>query len=587
MRFLHSLQWRIVLAYTALIVISMGLVSLYLIGFVRSTYISNLEERLENEAGLVGEIASYYLQNQLGSEELAEASERLGVVTDARITILDLDGTVLADTWEAPELMENHALRPEVRDALNTGLGKDTRVSSTVGVEMLYIAAPIRVDDTLMGVARVAMPTSVIQSNVNRIIATISLSAVIVTALSLALGYYLAHRTSRSVRSVAEAAGRLAAGDMEHRVEALSQDETRELAEAFNSMATSLRTNIQALSGERDKLSAVLETMGDGVVVIGSEDQVELFNTAGEALLGVGGPPSEGARFMEFVRDYELQRLVSLCQETKQRQYGEVELLQRGRFLSCIATPLSGDGSPGVLLTLHDLTRIRQVETTRREFVSNVSHELRTPLAAVRVMAETLESGALEEKDVARDFVRRIQGEVDRMNSMVEDLLELARLEGGQDTLSLAPVDLVSLMEGARSQFQAQAEAKSIKVEVNAPEGLPGVLGDEEKLRQVLSNLLENALKFTWVEGEITLSAHAEAGFVTVNVSDNGVGIPEEHLPHIFERFYKVDRSRRDGGTGLGLAIVKHIVQSHGGEAWVESRASGGSSFSFRIPAAT
>ena len=220
MRFLHSLQWRIVLAYTALIVISMGivlaytalivismgLVSLYLIGFVRNTYISNLEERLGNEAGLVGEIASYYLQNQLGSEELAEASERLGVVTDARITILDLDGTVLADTWEAPELMENHALRPEVRDALNTGLGKDTRVSYTVGVEMLYIAAPIRVDDTLMGVARVAMPTSVIQSNVNRIIATISLSAVIVTALSLALGYYLAHRTSRSVRSVAEAA---------------------------------------------------------------------------------------------------------------------------------------------------------------------------------------------------------------------------------------------------------------------------------------------------------------------------------------------------------------------------------------------
>ena len=165
-------------------------------------------------------------------------------------------------------------------------------------------------------------------------------------------------------------------------------------------------------------------------MVIGSEDQVELFNTAGEALLGVGGPPSEGARFMEVIRDHELQRLVSLCQETQQRQYGEVELLQRGRFLSCIATPLSGDGSPGVLLTLHDLTRVRQVETTRREFVSNASHELRTPLAAVRVMAETLESGALEEKDVARDFVRRIQGEVDRMNSMVEDLLELARLEG-------------------------------------------------------------------------------------------------------------------------------------------------------------
>ncbi len=586
MSFLHSLQWRIVLAYTALIFISMGVVSLYLIGFVRDSYITNLEARLENEAGLVGEIASYYLRSHPDSAELAAASRRLGVTDDARITILDLEGTVLVDTWEAPESMENYALRQEFQDALHTGSGSNTRLSAAGGQEMLYTAAPIMVQDAPAGVALIAVPTSTIDSNVNRIIATISFSAVIVTAMSLALGYYLARRTSRSVRAVAEAAGRLASGDMEHRVEALSQDETRELAEAFNSMAASLRTNIQDLSNERDKLSAVLETMGDGVVVIGPQDQVELLNTAGEALLSVGGPTPEGVRFMEVVRDHELQRLVSLCQETGERQYGEVELLQRGRFLSCIATPLSGDGSPGVLLTLHDLTRIRQVETTRREFVSNVSHELRTPLAAVRVMAETLERGALEEEDVARDFVQRIQGEIDRMNSMVEDLLELARLEGGQDILNISPIDIRSLMEGVRDQFRVQAETKSIRVEVSVPDDIPTVPGDEEKLRQVLSNLLENALKFTLVEGDILLSARAEGRNVSVSVRDNGVGIPEEHQPHIFERFYKVDRSRRDGGTGLGLAIVKHIVQAHGGEVWIESREGGGSALSFRLPLA-
>ena len=564
----------------------MGVVSLYLIGFVRDSYITNLEARLENEAGLVGEIASYYLRSHPDSAELAAASRRLGVTDDARITILDLEGTVLVDTWEAPESMENYALRQEFQDALHTGSGSNTRLSAAGGQEMLYTAAPIMVQDAPAGVALIAVPTSTIDSNVNRIIATISFSAVIVTAMSLALGYYLARRTSRSVRAVAEAAGRLASGDMEHRVEALSQDETRELAEAFNSMAASLRTNIQDLSNERDKLSAVLETMGDGVVVIGPQDQVELLNTAGEALLSVGGPTPEGVRFMEVVRDHELQRLVSLCQETGERQYGEVELLQRGRFLSCIATPLSGDGSPGVLLTLHDLTRIRQVETTRREFVSNVSHELRTPLAAVRVMAETLERGALEEEDVARDFVQRIQGEIDRMNSMVEDLLELARLEGGQDILNISPIDIRSLMEGVRDQFRVQAETKSIRVEVSVPDEIPTVPGDEEKLRQVLSNLLENALKFTLVEGDIVLSARAEGRSVSVSVRDNGVGIPEEHQPHIFERFYKVDRSRRDGGTGLGLAIVKHIVQAHGGEVWIESREGGGSALSFRLPLA-
>ena len=365
------------MAYTALIFISMGVVSLYLIGFVRNTYITNLEERLENEAGLVGEIAAHYLQSNLNPADLAAASERLADITDARITVLSSDGTVLADTWEDPASMENHAMRPEVQGALAAGLGKDTRVSATVDVEMRYIAAPIRVDDSVLGVARVAMPTSVIQSNVNRIIATISFSAVIVTAMSLALGYYLARRTSRSVRAVAEAAGRLASGDMEHRVEALSQDETRDLAEAFNSMATSLRTNIQNLSNERDKLSAVMDTMGDGVVVIGPQDQVELLNTAGEALLGVGGPTSESDRFMEVIRDHELQRLVSLCQETGERQYGEVELLQRGRFLSCIAHTLSGDGSPGVLLTLHDLTR----NTAGGDYAPGV-REQRIPRAA-------------------------------------------------------------------------------------------------------------------------------------------------------------------------------------------------------------
>jgi len=564
----------------------MGAVSVYLVNFVSDTYMSNLEERLEQEAGLVGESTARFFPELLDPADLQVASKRIGNLIDARVTVIARDGTVLADTWEDPTMMENHALRPEFQGALSTGLGRNTRVSATVGQEMLYTAVPIWVGGTLMGVARVAVPTSTIQANVNRIVATISFSALIVTLLSVALGYFLARRTSRSIRSVTQAAHRLAGGTLEQRVEALSSDETQELAEAFNSMASALRNMIQELSGERDKLSAVLDTMADGVVVIGPEGQVVLSNPASEALLGIRRQGPVGGRFIELIRDHELQGLVKHCQDTGQQQHGEVELLQRGLFLSAIATPLTEGASSSVLLTLHDLTQIRQVETIRKEFVSNVSHELRSPLASVKALVDTLDSGALEEQQVARDFVRRIQREIDRMSSMVEELLELARLESGQERLQLSPVDLRPLLEEIGARFQEQADAKGIEVDVVLPDALPKVLGEEEKLRQVLTNLVDNALKYTPERGRVTLSASAANQVVGVSVKDTGIGIPQEHLPRIFERFYKVARSRRDGGSGLGLAIVKHIIQAHGGEVGVESREGEGSTFTFTLPRA-
>jgi two-component system phosphate regulon sensor histidine kinase PhoR len=289
---------------------------------------------------------------------------------------------------------------------------------------------------------------------------------------------------------------------------------------------------------------------------------------------------------METVRDHELQSLVSQSLETGRQQHSEVELVPMRRYVSAVATPLLGGGPPGVLLTLHDLTGIRQVETTRREFVSNVSHELRTPLASLKAMVETLEAGALEEPRVARDFIGRIHREIDRLNSLVGDLLELARLERGQTGLRLSPVDLGPLVDEVRGQFEARATAKAIALEAALPDGLPRVEGEPDRLRQVLVNLLDNALKFTPEGGHIKISASAKGQAVEISVSDTGTGIPAEHLPHIFERFYKVDRSRRDQGIGLGLAIAKHIVLAHGGELRVESQEGRGSTFSFTVPRA-
>ena len=256
------------------------------------------------------------------------------------------------------------------------------------------------------------------------------------------------------------------------------------------------------------------------------------------------------------------------------------------RQLSAIATPLEESSAPGVLLTLHDLTRIRQVETSQKEFVSNVSHELRNPMAAIKAMVETLESGAWDDPEVAADFLGRMRRDVDRINNLVNDLLELSRMESGQFAVAAEPGPLEPLALGVRGQFQAMAAAKGIVLEVDTPADLPLAMIDADQISQALVNLVENALKFTPPPGRVSITARALPEWVEVQVKDSGVGVAPQHLPHLFERFYKVERSRRDGGTGLGLAIVKQTIAAHGGRISVTSREGEGCVFTFTLPRA-
>ena len=409
--------------------------------------------------------------------------------------------------------------------------------------------------------------------------------AVATTALGLGLAYYIARRASSSALEIAKGAHRVAEGDMDHRIRSSGVDETADLADAFNAMAARLRQIISEASVEQSRLSAVLNTMADGVIVVGSDRQVSLINRAAEQLLRVG-PQAQSSSLAEVIRDHELQQIVSRAIDTQQPQQTEVQILQGRRYIGALATPVAENGTGGVLLTLHDMTKLRQLETTRKEFVTNVSHELRNPLASVKVMVETLENGAVDDLPVAQDFLGRIHGEIDRMTDLVNELLELARLESGQATLHLAPFDLSRLLSQSDDYFKSRAEQARIKLMLEVEQDLPSVVGEEQKLRQVMANLLDNALKFTPADGQVAVSARSGGRFVKVSVRDTGPGIAPEHLPHVFERFYKVDRSRRDEGTGLGLAIAKHIVQTHGGDVAIESREGEGSTFTFTVPRA-
>ena len=323
-------------------------------------------------------------------------------------------------------------------------------------------------------------------------------------------------------------------------------------------------------------------------MVVGAQGRIEIVNPAAVLLLGLRQEDIGQREYGEVIRDPDLRELVTRCQRSGIRQSAEVDLTLAGHLIpvNIIATPLPGSEPPEALLTIHDLRTLRQLESTRREFVSNVSHELRSPLASVRLMTETLEDGAIADEAIARDFLGRIRREVDRMNALVDDLLELARIESGREPERHAPVRLAPVMEEAVGQFRARAAQKRVRLEHDAPPHLPAVMADEGRIGQVLTNLLDNALKWTEAGGSVRLWADEQADAVRVSVRDTGTGIAAEDLPHVFERFYKVDRARRDGGTGLGLSIVKHIVQMYGGEVSAQSRLGEGSTFSFTVPLA-
>ena len=403
----------------------------------------------------------------------------------------------------------------------------------------------------------------------------------------ITLLHWFARSFADSRRTAADATRRLADGDLDHRLQPPSLDEELDLANAFNRMADSVRKMVRDLESEQGLLETAMDTMADGVIVLDPENRIRLTNRAAEWFADADRQDSRGRPLSEVVRDHELLQLAATSSETRQIQQAEIMLLHQRRFLNVIATPISSERGEGVLLTLQDVTRLRQVETTRREFVSNVSHELRSPLASVRAMVETLEAGALGNREVALDFLSRIESDIRRMTTLVDELLELSRLESGQMPIHLAPLSVDEVAGEIVARFKGQAAAAGVKLHLDLSPNLPYVMAEAGKLDQILTNLLENALRFTPEGGKVDVSASTCQQWVNLTVSDTGVGIPSEHLPHVFERFYKVDRSRRDGGTGLGLAIAKHLVQAHGGDISVSSAEGRGSSFTLTLQRAT
>jgi two-component system phosphate regulon sensor histidine kinase PhoR len=415
-------------------------------------------------------------------------------------------------------------------------------------------------------------------------VVVILIAAAIAVALVLVAAWLIARTITHPIRELAAAAREMASGNLEQRVRADTRGEPGQLVRAFNEMAEHLRETVAAISEDRTRLADILDNMADGIILTDREGNIRMVNRAVERLLGTRRDRMSGRPLIEAVHEYELSDVLKRCLETGRTQEVQFESTILNRFLRAITMPVASTRSGGALILLQDLTQLRSLQTMRRELIGNISHDFRTPLAGIKAMVETLRDGAINEPAVARDFLSRLEAEVDRLTQMVAELTELSRIETGRTELERLPVDLNALVEEVVAQLKPMAERQDIKMETRLAEGLPEVPADRERLRQVIVNLVHNAIKFNRPKGSILAVTRAGDASVVVEISDTGQGIPRSDLSRIFERFYKADRSRSGQGSGMGLAIAKHIVEAHGGEIRVSSEEGRGSTFSFSLP---
>jgi len=560
----------------------MGFLGVYVSNSARNTQINHLKLQLVNEAELVANISASSFADPAQQVNLNVMAQTIGAEINTRITFIALDGTVLGDNDQTAANMENHATRPEVQAALAGNIGQDTRYSTTLREYMMYAAVPVLSQGQKIGVARVALPLSMVESSVNSEVLTIITAVVIATVLFILIAALIARMITQPVRQITKAAAGITAGNLGQQIEIRTNDEIGRLAHAFNEMSQNLKTTIAAIVDERSNLATVLINLTDGVVMTDGEEKLLLTNPAAERLFNFKAENVKGHPLIEAVHDYEIDEIVKKCLSTSHEQTAQLET--NGRFIRVIAVPITTGRSYSTLVLFQDLTELRNLQTMRRELIGNISHDLRTPIAGIKAMVETLQDTAIDDKQVALDFLTRINGEVDRLTQMVTELTELSHIETGKAELRRVPTNLNNLIQEVVDQMRPQAESKPVTITTVFGSNLPVIKVDKDRIRQTLTNLVHNAIKFNNPGGKVTISTTFLNESAIVSVSDTGMGISKEDLPHIFERFYKADKARSQGGSGLGLAIAKHTIQAHGGNISVKSEEGKGTTITFDLP---
>ncbi|EAD2031909.1 PAS domain-containing protein [Listeria monocytogenes] len=588
---MKKLWLKIGLSFFILFFVVMVIVGVFSGELMKSTYLNMKESQLEDDAKILLQTTNMEnLDLDKDAATIQKSLDPLGEDIDARITVIDSEGDVVADTKKNPKKLDNHMNRPEVTDILKKGesVGISIRESDSLGYSMLYVAVPVKHQGKTDGVLRISISLESVDAAVAKLWGNLALIFGIALVIIAAISVFIARKITRPVREIIEVSTDLANHKYDSRIHGKISGELQDLSISVNTLAESLETQMFEIKQNEQRLNAIVQNLVSGVMLINVDKQVIMTNRTMYQILGeteITGKP-----FYEVIKSFALSQLIEGTFETKTIQQKEIILyFPREMILDASVSPILGENGEitGIILLLHDITQIRHLENVRSEFVTNVSHELKTPVTALKGFAETLLDGAMYDEVLLKKFLTIIKEESDRLHRLIMDILALSRIEQNPVAENVELVDVDEVIEqSARTIFEMATE-KNIRVTIPEKTSASVMIEtDRDKLQQIIINLLSNAINYTPVDGKVEVKLIEQEAEVIIEVTDNGIGIPAKDIDRVFERFYRVDkaRSRHSGGTGLGLSIVKHLVENCGGRIEVESQEEVGSTFRVTLP---
>lgn len=571
----HSLFSKLFGGSVLIVLLLSTLILFFSFRVYKNFYISSITDELKLLANALEPEVTPFLKEKRFSE-LDVAVKDLGKKIKTRITIIDPQGVVLADSQKDPKLMENHRNRPEISQALTDGAGSFSRYSTTLKEDMLYVALPLSENGKTVGIVRLSVLLKDLHSLLAMLLKEILKSALIIIGICLLGAFIFLKSLIRPIKKLNIAFQKVASGNFETKVFLKRNDEVKQLADSFNLMTDQIKTLFGEVSFQKDNLNSIFSSIQEGFSVLDDKGRIILSNESFNKI--IQNNAANGKMYWEVIRDVKFEELVKTVRENKRNQSEELEV--GGKVYLCSATFVALREQ--IVIVFSDITEAKNMEKIKKDFVVNVSHELRTPLTAIKGFAETLEDEAGEN---VKNYAGVIKRNTDRLINIVQDLLLLSELEEKGSKLESEEVDLKHLVDNVIRIFKSRLAEKGLDFHLKVEDGLPVIKGDAFKLEQMFINLLDNAIKYT-EKGTIVVALKRKVETVEIIVEDTGIGIPQEHLARIFERFYVVDKShsKKLGGTGLGLSIVKHIVLAHKGTIDVKSSLSKGTTFTVRLP---
>ena len=575
----RNLFLKILFSYLIIVCLSFFILDLLIKDEIKKVMTGKIEAELLSYAELIDLNSVQKMSDQL---------KQIARISGSRITLVDAQGRVFADSEKNIAELENHFNRPELQEARLRGKGKANRFSQSIGVDMLYVAIPMKSGSQITGYVRLARPLHDVQNVIEKIYQSIFLAMMIVVVIALIIALIFSYRLAAPIRAMERFTERLRQGHPVGTIFLETSDETKKLADNINYLVDELQSQIRLANEEKSKLMTAFTSMTEGVLILDAEDKIEFVNQALSNILSEQYGDINGKTLMEAFRDVDLQKAFLKFKEKHATIVEEVTLggVEPVILSVSISSVHNYPGEEKVMVVFYDVTRLKKLEKIRVDFVANVTHEIRTPLAAIIGYLETIKTGAINSNDDLKKFIDISLKQAGRLNRLVEDLLVISKIELGEIKFHFEEVFICDAFEGAIPLVEAKAGLKKIKIHNDVQENLPHIWADRDRLTQILVNILDNAIKFTPEDGSVYIEAGQKDNYVVLTITDTGIGVPKEEVQRLGERFYRVDRSRsRDlGGTGLGLSIVKHLMIAHGGKIEIESQLGRGTKVSLFFP---